>query len=502
MSFQKISSSLFLGLSIAAVPFCRADDSFSAGPIYDRFPTIQTPGFRTEAFGPFFYSETTGDQKTWAIPPLMAHTRDRGTDSEEFDFLYPLFTVDRFGEDYRWQFLQVFSIAGGEHEPGAEAKRITIFPLYFQQRSAISNENYTAVFPFYGHLQKRLFRDQIFFVMFPLYGRTWKRDLVTDNYLYPFFSVRHGDHLFGWQFWPFYGNEHKDVSTRTNGFGEVSIIGGYDDRFLFWPFFLRRDEGIGTDNQKTTRASLPFFSYERSPGRDSTTLLWPLFSRIDDRENEYKEWQVPWPVLEFARGKGKYANRIWPFYGYGINTNLEGRFICWPLYTFRRIHSEPYFRDRTRILFFLYSDTIERNTDTGKFRRRVDFVPFCSDRQEMDGSSRLQILSLIEPFTPYSKSVQRDYSPLWTVWTSERNPNTGASRQSFLWNLYRHDSAPGSTRFSFLLGLVQYQSGPEGKRLRLFYLPVAKTRPPSGTPRAQDTKGSTTGLCFARAKLK
>ena len=120
----------------------------------------------------------------------------------------------------------------------------------------------------------------------------------------------------------------------------------------------------------------------------------------------------------------------------------------------------------------------------------------------MDGTTRLQIFSPLEPFVPYSKSVQRDYSPLWTFWLSERNPHTGASRQSLLWNLYRHDAAPGSTKFSFLFGLVQYQAGSEGKRLRLLYVPVMKTKPPGGQPRSQAATTSTTGLSFASAKLK
>ena len=66
-------------------------------------------------------------------------------------------------------------------------KRFTLFPLYFQQRSPDPNENYTALVPFYGHLKNRLFRDEIFFVMFPIYSETRKRDVVTDNYLYPVF---------------------------------------------------------------------------------------------------------------------------------------------------------------------------------------------------------------------------------------------------------------------------------------------------------------------------
>ena len=64
----------------------------------------------------------------------------------------------------------------------------------------------------------RLFRDEIFFVMFPIYSETRKRDVVTDNYLYPFFHLRHGDGLHGWQFWPVVGTEHKDVTTQHQRF--------------------------------------------------------------------------------------------------------------------------------------------------------------------------------------------------------------------------------------------------------------------------------------------
>ena len=63
---------------------------------------------------------------------------------------------------------------------------------YFQQRSSDPALNYTAVVPFYGHLENRFFRDEISFVMFPLYVRSRKSDVVTDNYLFPFFHLRHG----------------------------------------------------------------------------------------------------------------------------------------------------------------------------------------------------------------------------------------------------------------------------------------------------------------------
>ena len=176
------------------------------------------------------------------MPPLLSYTRDPATESEEFDFLYPVMTYDRYGDQYRWQFFQLLSFAGGPTQQETARDRFTLFPLYFQQRSSDPSENYTAVFPFYGHLKHRLFRDEIFFVMFPLYSQTRKKDVVTDNYLWPFFDLRHGDGLHGWQFWPLVGNEHKDVTTQTNGFGDVKTIGGHDSFFALWPLFFNDQE--------------------------------------------------------------------------------------------------------------------------------------------------------------------------------------------------------------------------------------------------------------------
>src|SRR5262249_31671890 len=147
------------------------------------------PGHRTEALGPLFYFEEKDAQTTWAGPPLWSYTRNPRVDSAEFDFLYPLLTWDRYGTEYRWQLFQVFNFAGGQNPPGTMTRRFNLFPLYMQQRSPDPALNYTAVFPFYGHLQNRLFRDEIFFVMFPIYGQSRKKDVVTDNYFYPFVHV-------------------------------------------------------------------------------------------------------------------------------------------------------------------------------------------------------------------------------------------------------------------------------------------------------------------------
>jgi hypothetical protein len=467
-------------LATAGLFSARADDWMHFGFLYDHFDLTLASGHREEALGPLFYSEQKDTQKLWALPPLFSDLTDRGVDSHEYDFAYPVLTYRRYGTEYRWQLIQVLSWAGGENTEEQHARRFTLFPFYFRQTSAEPGQSYTAFFPIYGHLKNRIFRDEIFFVMFPLFGETRKADVVTDNYLFPFFDTRHGNGLKGWQFWPIVGHEHKDVTTRTNGFGDIETIGGHDDLFILWPIYLRELAGVGTENPQYTQAVLPLYSYTRSPKRDSTTVLFPFFSHITDRDKKYVEWELPWPIVEFAHGEGKTTHRVWPFYSQSHNQYLESDWYLWPVYKYNRVHSDPADRSRMRILLFLYSDTIQKNTETGRFERRRDFWPLFTQKRDYDGSTRLQLFAPLEPILPNSKSVERDYSPVWSVWRSEANAKTGATSQSLLWNLYRHESTLDSKKCSLLFGLFQYQSGTDGKRVRLFYIPLVKTKPAVG----------------------
>jgi hypothetical protein len=459
-----------------------ASDLWNIGPLFDEFDLTLALGHRTEAMGPFFYSEEQDTQHTWAVPPLFSHTWDPVADAEEFDFAYPAFTYDRYGQQYRWQIGQLLSFAGGPTQREGARDRFTIFPVYFRQRSSLPSENYTAVFPFYGHLQNRMLRDEIDFVMFPLYAKSRKGGVVTRNYFYPFYHQREGNGLHGWQFWPAVGNEHKDVTTRTNNFNEVETIGGHDKFFLLWPFYYNEKAGIGTDNPQRMQGSIPAYSLLRSPQRDCTTVLWPLFSRIDDREKKYREWQVPWPLVVVARGEGKTATRVVPFFSRAHNASLETDAYAWPIYKHEHLRAAPLDRERTRICFFVYSDITEKNTVTGVLRHRVDFWPFYAYRREFNGNERLQVLALLESYLPSNKSMDRDYAPLWSLWRSEKNPKTGASSQSLLWNLYRRETTPSSKKCSFFFGLFQAQSGPAGKNVRLFYIPLGKRTAATAAP--------------------
>ena len=471
-----------------AVIFCLlsqvvlANPDFHAGPLFDDSPLVSGMGHRTEALGPLFYYQKEDSEKTWALPPFYSHNVDPVVPMKEDDFLYPLLTYERFGSQYRWQLIQLISWAGGEDPDSLKNKRTTLFPFYFHQRSTNPDKDYTAFFPFYGHLKDRLFRDRISFVMFPIYGESKKRDIVTDNYFYPFFHLRHGNGLHGWQLWPLYGAEHKVVTYRTNSWGETETNGGYNKYFALWPIHFWQDNGIGTANPEKIRAEIPFYYIQRSPMRDSTSVLWPFFDWIEDREKKYHEWEGPYPFVVIARGEGKTTTRFFPLFSFAHTRASESDFVLWPLYKFNGAQGESLDRRRTRILFYLFQNTVDRNKETGKDKRRVDLWPLFVYHKAFNGNSRLQLVAPLESFVPDNRGIERNWSPLWSVWRSEKDVVRDAGSQSLLWNLYHHDRSPEAKNFSLLFGVFQYQSNAERSRIRLLFIPVLSLhKHPAGT---------------------
>jgi hypothetical protein len=448
-------------------------ENTDCGPIFDRFQLTLEAGQRTEAAGPFYYSQQTENATTWAIPPFFSGDRKPGVDAQEDDFLYPVLTQIHYGQESRWQLFQLLSFSGGQEPSGATKDQVTVFPFYFRQRSPDTNLNYTAVLPFYGRIKNRLFRDEIYFVMLPGFIETRKKDVVTDNYFYPFVHIRHGDGLTGWQVWPVVGREHKDVTSLTNGFCDVTVVGGHDRSFVAWPFWLRQDNGLGTTNTEQLRASLPFYATSRSPQRDVTSVLWPLFTTIDDRAKKYHEWQGPWPFVIFTRGEGKTTDRVWPLFSQSHNAIKESDSYLWPVWQYHRTRSAPLDQQRTQVAFFLYARLAETNAATGAGKVRLDLWPFFDWHRDFNGDERLQVLAPVEPMVPDNRGIQRNWSPLWALWRAEDNAKTRASSRSLLWNLYRREAAPAHKKVSLLFGLFQYQLDDGTSRTRLFYLPVS-----------------------------
>ena len=447
----------------------------SAGFFFDQFNLTLEDGLRTEAAGPFYYTQTNSTGTLLAYPPFFSREVSPATEFQEDDYLYPIFTRLHYGAETRWQCCELINSASGLAPDNTTPRRVTIFPFYFQQRAADTNLNYTAVVPFYGRLKHRLFHDDIYFVMLPAFVETRKKDVVTDNYFFPFVDVHQGDGMQGWQVWPFVGREHKDVTTQTNGFGDVTTIPGHDHSFYLWPFYLAQDNGLGTTNTGTFRATIPFYALTRSPQYDATTVLWPFFTTLDNRERKYREWQEPWPFVIFARGEGKHTSRVWPLFSESHNETKEVDSYAWPFYTYSHVHADPLDQQRTRVLYYLYSRLAVKNTETGKERLRVDMWPFFVWHHDFNGNERLQVLAPLEPAVPDNRGIERNWSPLWSLWRTEYNAATRARNESLLWNFYHRQTTPTSRKVSLCFGLYQASDQAGEKTVRWFYFPPSRS---------------------------
>jgi hypothetical protein len=443
----------------------------AAGPVFDKFGLTLDAGTGMEAAGPFYYHRESPDQSLWGIPPFYTQIRQPDVEAFTFDALPPFLVYHRHGSETTLLITPLLNVFGGQYQGGVRYRRGMLFPLYYRQVCSDPTRNYLAVFPFYGTIKGRFQRSEIHFVLFPLYSRTHKRDVVTDNYLFPFVHTRTGNGLTGWQFWPLAGAEHKTLTSRTNLLGVAEPVGGHDKRFLLWPIYFDEKTGLGTDHPQEYHAVWPFYTSTTSPQRSSTGVVFPLFTYTNDREKKYREWDFPWPLFVIARGEGKHITRFFPFYNRGRGSDIKSDSSLWPLYMRQSFQAGALQRSHTRVMIYLFNQVKEKNTQTGETRHRTDFWPFLTHKRDWEGRERLQVFSILEPILPANDTVDRSFAPLYSVWRSERNPKTQARSQSLLWNLYRHDSTPQLERTALLFGLFQHRKTPKEDVLRVFFIP-------------------------------
>jgi hypothetical protein len=445
------------------------------GPLFTEFDLTLQIGSGTEALGPLWGSKESDGVSTWRISPLFSRETEPQLDRAEWEVLYPFVSYDRFGTEWKVQFLQMLHFSGGSTLDGDIKKRQTLFPIYFRQESPGGTNDYLSIAPFYGHFRNRLFRDEVRFALFPLWLETRKREVVTQNYLAPFFHLRRGGGVEGWQLWPVVGSESKPPTYRTNVIDELELVPGHERRFFAWPLYFNERSGLGGPNPTTNLFLFPTHLRTRSPEMDHT--WWLFFSHRTNRVKQFEEWAYPWPFLGRSRGPGKHSDRIFPIWGKATNANQQSDFIAWPLYIHKRTTTPTFERERHRFLYFGYSDLREEDRTTGRALRRRDLWPLFTWRKDREGRERLQVLAPLEGVFPSNKTIDRLYSPVWSLWRSESNEATHARSQSLLWNLWRRDQDHDYSRTAAFFGLVQTEHTPGRRTWRILGLGPRQQRP-------------------------
>lgn len=424
--------------------------------------------------GPIVKSERKGLERDRALRPLFFLSTDQQRQAAQLDILYPLFTYkhDDAAVSYRLFFLiNYYSNRDDEYSQ----RNFSLFPIiYYRNEPGEPLEH--SIFPVSGHFYEKLGRDEIRYLLFPFYSRTYKDNTRVDNVLWPFFARISGADPMesGLKTWPL--------------FGYSSYPGVYRKSMFLWPFWISEDLQQNTEVPVTVRYSFPFYLYSESPLASRRTAMWPFFSYVDDRKNGYTEWSFPWPLFQYARGEKYHGYKALPLISDMTRDDRRVRWFLWPVLKMQTQSIGSLEQGRTQVLFFLYSDLYEREEgSTADRRHRTLLWPLFGYRQEK-GVSHFYTLSLLEPIFQQSEGVIRNWSPLWRIYQRKWDTK-GNSVSSVLWNLFWHERSPDGVawelfpafsyrhesgverEWSILKGLIRYRNKAQEKKLHLFYLP-------------------------------
>lgn len=449
---------------------------FSLGPLFNIDHDEGENSKEINALGPFITYKKSDTSSEFGLRPLFYWVKDKEADFTGLDFLYPFSTYGRSYEDWRAQsFFYLLSYRSTEVQDGFRDREFTLFPLIFSKSAREEGDSYFALFPIYGRLKNRFFRDEINFFLFPLFLQTRKGEDTNNSVLWPFFGYYTGNQE-GFRAWPLYGYRKKE-----------DVL---DEKFILWPIYVSKERVFYGERMRYFSV-FPFYSDFDSPQREHNTYLWPLFSHQVDKKRGIERWDTPWPLINFTRGTER-ENRVFPFYAREIDDGDKEGFYLWPIYKYNTATYEDYRRDRERVLFYLYSD-VEENPiiEGGRSGRRIDVWPLFSYRRDREGNRSFHLLSLLEPFLSGNEGIERNYSPFWRLYEWEKDKD-GKTTASFLWNTYRRESGDKGTRvhlkpiiplFSyvgvgkessvdFLGGLFGYRSDSYEKTVKLFFIPI------------------------------
>lgn len=452
------------------------------GTIFTLWPLIdyrESPreGFSNLAIlGPLIKVQRQQDERTTALRPLfyrIGHERD---ETASTNYLYPLAATDSSPEGTRFQFLYLVQKNSYRKDEGEGEERDSMFFPFYISGTSKKYGPYTSVFPIYGDIYERFWRDEYHYVLFPLYGKTVKKGTVSRNYLYPIFNTLEGERESGFHVWPLYGQSAKE--------------GVYRRRFVLWPFYLSETKGLDTDNPTEKLMLFPLYASTDSPQKTARTYLWPFIGYSEDRAKKETERDYFWPFIWTARGESRQVDSYLPFYSHEQKPGSSKSWYLWPLFRHDTLQSDSFRQDRDRILFFLYSDNTESWPKDGTDRRRVALWPLFVYNRDAGGVKSFGLPALMEPILD-RPGIEQSWAPLWRIY-SQRWADNGDSAVSFLWNLYWHEargdslmyelypllryrSTPREVDMHLLKGLFRYRSGREGKSIRLFWLPFGIT---------------------------
>jgi hypothetical protein len=377
-----------------------------------RSATETETGFFTVRPLLFNYSSEQGGVYEF-LYPLGKSTRDKS-------YLVPFFLSKGLDDDHDTSFLTLFW-------------------------GSSQHQSYGGLFPFYGKLYRRFSKDEIGFYLWPLYSYTESEGAVRKNFVWPIFSLYSGRET-GFKVWPLYGTRQK--------------AGERNSTFALWPFFIKEEKNLDTDEPLSNLYVFPFYAGAKSRTMVTHQVIWPLFSY--SRDSEYEKWGFLFSLFSRTRSVGPSEGQvernggysIFPFVSYkkqGEDTDLS---ILWPLYRESEWHAGDtrYLLRRVAVLNRYIED------GNGSFLNVWPFFEYDSRKEASD--------LLIPSFLPVRVAgIDRIIKPLYTLYEQRRRGNK--RMMSVLYGFFTKEEE-GEYRKTRLAFLFETKVDQEGKGFEVF----------------------------------
>ena len=410
------------------------------GPLFESSRNAE--GTSMAALRPLWSTETRPDGRsaTDVIWPLSMY---RNTRSGSYFWLLPYFTTRGKNDSY-------------EHY---------LFPFWFLERHTDGKYSWF-FFPFYGNMHKFFSYDKLEFLLFPFYKYGEKNHVVTNTYLWPFFSRDRAPGMHSIRIFPFY-------ASRT--FEGIRV-----NRSILWPvanyaYSLKNPEDFAF-------FSFPFGGYESWGGITNVTVLPPVFSwkEFQDRQMALS---ILWPLFKYGGDEeGGECLYFWPFWGKAVSDQAYYSFFLWPMGL--NLQTTTQTRKTTRRAFLPFYLSSRRNEipDGEMLSDYTHLWPFVS---KYAAGEKTEIRGL--DFIPMKRLgfAERNYAAFWRLFEVERNKRGFAF--DILWGLsrgYRTENADGfsigpfyaqdrsgdgKSDYDILFGLLRIGKRAENTHVSLFY---------------------------------
>lgn len=366
---------------------------------------------------PIVYYHQGKEAREFSIRPVFSIKKDESDDSTVIDILYPLIKYKRRGPDEKFRIFPIMKDETAEVFPNKTRTAHDHFPLYWGRSE--DGQSYGGLFPIYGTVRNRFGKDDIFFLLWPVYSRTVEDSMVSHTVLWPFFKKTSGDTGRGIRIFPLWGHEE---TTGKN----------YRTFFLF-PLVTFSGKYLDTQSPVIDTFIIPFYVNRETPHSRSTSYLWPFFTVSSNEQINYKKVDAPWPFISFARSDTLSLIQVAPFYRKRVTTENstidERMYILYPIYSRVRFISSEKTEESLR---FMLIDKYSRTTyPDGTDDLWVYLFPLYDRRKLKTGEDSTVVFY---PLPLYDDGFKRNLLPLFEIFRHETAAD-GTDRLTILHHL-------------------------------------------------------------------